>query len=143
VKSLHYLILLLLLSGAANAATIEARLIRAGGQSVQSDEQLAGLVGKLKAQFGYEHYQQLGIRQATLPAELEKAVRIDLGDGFVLFVTPLQAPAGKNQTVKLEWYSGKAALLNSTVKLAPGSHLLIKGPDVGKSAIILTVTLKE
>jgi hypothetical protein len=137
------LFLLLLLCGAANAANIEARLIRAGGQSAGADEKLADIAGKLKAQFGYEHYRQLGAQQRAMPVELDKPVKIDLGEGFTLFITPLKPAEKKAHTVRLEWYSGKAVLVNSTVKLAPGSHLLIKGPDVANSAIVLAVTLRE
>jgi len=39
----------------------------------------------LKVQFGYQHYQLLGVQQEPLKAD--KVYRLNLGEGFVVFVT--------------------------------------------------------
>jgi len=48
------------------AASIEARLIRASNTDDKPDEQLSKLEPKLKKVFGYRHYKQLGIQKAPL-----------------------------------------------------------------------------
>ena len=57
-------------------------------------------------------------------------------------VTP-KAVEKKVHEIALEWTSGKASLVKSTVKIAQGTHLFIKGPEVGNDWIILSLSVKE
>jgi len=129
----------LLMAGTVQAGSVQARLIRASNEQGQADAKLADVAGKLKSQFGYTHYRQLGAQQQALQSG--GSTKFDLGEGFTLFVTPT-GTQDKREELKLEWYSGKAKLVETTVKLATGNHVLIKGPDVGKSTILLAVTLR-
>jgi hypothetical protein len=120
-----------------HAANLDATLIRASGDLEQTDAELAKLKPKLKKLFGYEHYRQLG--HSAEPLVLDQRKRLNLSKGFTVFVTH-RADSKKTHTVDLEWYSGKAAIVKSTIKLTEGSPVLIKGPEVGKDWIILALT---
>lgn len=78
----------------AQAASIEARLIRASNEADKPDDQLTHLEPKLKKVFGYRHYQQLGLQQAPFKENIQ--LRLDLGEGIVIFVTPRAAEKRSN-----------------------------------------------
>jgi hypothetical protein len=127
------------LSGSVQAASIEARLIRASNEADKPDEQLAKLEPKLKKVFGYKHYQQLGLQQG--PLKEDTRVRLDLGEGIVIFVTP-RATEKKGQTMDFEMYSGRAALVKSSVRVGHG-ELLVKGPEVGNTLLVVSLAVVE
>jgi hypothetical protein len=122
------------------AATIDVRLIRASDESSVSDAHLRQIEPKLKKQFGYKFYQQIGTEQAKL--QQGETNRMNLGEGFVLFVT-LKSVSKKMHELDIEWTSGKAPLVKSTIQISQGSHLFIKGPAVASDWIILALTVKE
>ena len=124
----------------AQAASLEARLIRASNDKKAADPSLKDVESKLKKRFGYEYYQQLGVQQETLREN--KTYRLNLGEGFVVFVTP-KSTTKKIHEMDLEWTSGRASLVKSTVKLSEGNHLFIKGPAVANDWILLVITLHE
>ena len=124
----------------AQAASIEARLVRASNDKKAVDPSLKDIEPKLKKRFGYEYYQQLGIQQEAL--QENKTYRLNLGEGFVVFVTP-KSTVKKVHELDLEWTSGRASLVKSTVKLSEGNHLFIKGPGVADDWILLVVTIRE
>lgn len=131
---------LLLLASAAPAATLQARLIRASNEGESADERLKDLQPKLKKVFGYEHYKLIGNKEALLKEAA--AVRMDLGEGFVLFVKP-RSVQKKTSELDVEWYSGKAPISKQSLKLAGRGSVFIKGPGVGRDWIILALTLRE
>jgi hypothetical protein len=136
-------LLVLLLVGlacGAQAASIEARLIRASNDKKAFDESLKDIEPKLKKRFGYRYYQQLGVQQEAL--QENKTYRLNLGEGFVVFVTP-KSTVKKVHELDLEWTSGRASLVKSTVKLPEGDHLFIKGPGVAEDWILLAVTIRK
>ncbi|MDW8343620.1 MAG: hypothetical protein RMM51_03925 [Verrucomicrobiae bacterium] len=123
----------------ASAEQLEVRLIRASHELKTTDDDLKPLLPTLKKLFGYEHYTRLGNhhQQKFPPAQRR---RLDLGEGFTIFITVTNSdPRGAD--VEFEWYSGKAALVKSNVRLTPNSPLLVRGPEVGKDWIILALQL--
>ena len=127
------------LSVSVQAASIEARLIRASNEGDKTDEQLTKLEPKLKKVFGYKHYQQLGLQQG--PLKQDDRVRLDLGEGIVILVTP-RASEKKGQTMDFEMYSGRAALVKSSVRVGHG-ELLVKGPEVGNTLLVVSLAVVE
>ena len=130
----------LMLTASAPAAVVQARLIRASNDREGHDAQLKEIEPKLAKKFGYKFYHQLGGARAALPSG--RMQRLDLGEGFVLFATA-QGEAKKEHILDMEWYSGKALLVRSTVKIATDGHLFIKGPEVGNDWIVLAVSIHE
>ena len=108
------------LSVSAQAASIEARLIRASNETDKPDEQLTKLEPKLKKVFGYRHYRQLGI---------------------VILVTP-RAAEKKGRMMDFEMYSGRAALVKSSIRVGHG-ELLVKGPEVGDTVLVVSLAVVE
>ena len=140
MRPLLVALLLLGLAGSAQATSIEARLIRASNDKKDVDPSLKDIEPKLKKKFGYDYYQQLGVQQEVLREN--KTYRLNLGEGFVVFVTP-KSTTKKVHELELEWTSGKASLVKTTVKIAEGNHLFIKGPGVANDWILLVITLRE
>jgi len=130
----------LMFAATANAAEVQARLIRASNDERLADDRLKTLHAQLKKTFGYAYYRQLGEKQETLNPD--KTNRLDLGEGFVLFVTP-KSLNKKAHELDIEWTSGKASLVKSTVKISAGGHLFIKGPGVANDWILLALTVHE
>ena len=128
-----------ILSVSVQAASIEARLIRASNETDKPDEQLTKLEPKLKKVFGYRHYQQLGLQSG--PLKENDQLRLDLGEGIVIFVTP-RAAEKKGRMMDFEMYSGRAALVKSSVRVGRG-ELLVKGPDVGNTVLVISLALVE
>jgi hypothetical protein len=124
----------------AEAAQVQARLIRASNDEKLADDRLKALQPKLKKKFGYSSYQELGEKQAALKPDTTD--RLDLGEGFVVFVTP-KSVEKKVHELDIEWTSGKASLVKSTVKISEGGHLFIKGPGVANDWIVLALTVHE
>jgi hypothetical protein len=134
------ILLALLLVGAVDAAQVQARLIRASNDEKLADDRLKALQPKLEKKFGYKYYQQLGEKRADLkPGTTD---RLDLGEGFVVFATPKSVDK-KVHELEVEWTSGKASLVKSTVKISEGSHLFVKGPGVANDWIVLVLTVHE
>jgi hypothetical protein len=140
MRHLLTLVFALTFTVGTQAATVHARLIRASNDRNGGDPQLADIEKPLRDKLGYKYYRQLGTQQAPLVAD--KLTRLDLGEGFVVFVTGKGEEKGQ-QVLDLEWYSGKAILLRSTVKIGPGKHLFVKGPDVGAESLALAVSIHE
>jgi cation diffusion facilitator CzcD-associated flavoprotein CzcO len=127
------------LSASVQAATVEARLIRASNGTDKTEEQLTKLEPKLKKVFGYQHYQQLGLQRG--PLKENSQLRLDLGEGIVILVTP-RAAEKKGQMMDFEMYSGRAALVKSSVRVGHG-ELLVKGPEVGNMLLVVSLAVVE
>ena len=130
----------LLVVATADAAQVQARLIRATKDEKLADERLKALQPKLKKTFGFPYYQQLGEKQEAL--KLDTTNRLDLGEGFVVVVTPKSIGKGPNK-LEVEWTSGKASIVKVTVKIPDGGHLFFKGPGVANDWILLALTVHE
>ncbi len=128
------------LSTGVQAASIEARLIRASNEDEKTDEQLTRLEPKLKKVFGYQHYQQLGIQKA--PLKDKESLRLNLGEGIVVLITP-KADEKKGRVMDFEMYSGRAALVKSTVHVPRDREMLIKGPGVGSTLLVVSFVVVE
>jgi hypothetical protein len=140
MRWLTFVVALIVCSIPMLAATIDARLIRASDDHEVNDSRLKQIEPKLKEKFGYKFYQQIGADQALLKQDTTN--RLNLGEGFVLFVTP-KSVTKKTHELDIEWTSGRASLVKSTVQISQGSHLFIKGPAVANDWIILALTVKE
>ena len=127
-------------SAGVQAASIEARLIRASNGDEKTDEQLTKLEPKLKKVFGYEHYQQLGIQKA--PIKDKESLRLNLGEGNDVLITP-KADEKKARVMDFEMYSGRAALVKSTVRVRRDREMLIKGPGVGDTLLVVSFAVVE
>ena len=134
------ILLVVALSAGVQAASIEARLIRASNEDEKSDEQLTKLEPKLKKVFGYQHYQQLGIQKA--PLKDQESLRLNLGEGIVVLITP-KAEEKKVRIMDFEMYSGRAALVKSTVRVRRDREMLIKGPGVGDTLLVVSFAVVE
>jgi hypothetical protein len=128
------------LCGNVHAASIEVRLIRASNETEKSDKELSKLEPKLKKVFGYQQYNQLGIQKSDLKDK--HTLRLDLGEGIVVFVTPT-AVEDKAHVLDFEMFSGRAALVKSTVRVPRGRAILIKGPDVGDTLLVVSLVVVE
>jgi hypothetical protein len=128
------------LCAGARAASIEARLIRASNEAEKSDEELGKLEPKLKKVFGYQHYKQLGIQK--VPLKDDERLRLDLGEGVVIFIAP-KAEEKKARVMDVEMYSGRAALVKSTVRVRRDREMLIKGPEVGNTLLVVSLVVVE
>ena len=133
-------LLALLLVPATHATSLQARLIRATNDSAEADKRLQDIEKDLKKKFGYEHYLLIGNQPAALEAKAQQ--RLDLGEGFVVFVTPKSIDKNVHE-MDLEWYSGRLSLVKTTVRIPARSSLFVKGPDVGKDWIVLALTIAE
>jgi cation diffusion facilitator CzcD-associated flavoprotein CzcO len=132
-------LLAVVLSASVQAASIEARLIRASNETDKPDEQLTKLEPKLKKVFGYRHYQQLGLQRG--PFKENAQLRLDLGEGIVILVTP-RAAEKKGRMMDFEMYSGRAALVKSSVRVGR-SELFVKGPEVGNTLLVVSLAVVE
>ena len=132
-------VLALLIAAQSQAATLQTHLIRASNETSKSDPQIKDLEVALRKQFGYQHYQLLGVKSAAL--KISAPQRLELGEGFAMAVTP-KGVDKKVHELAVEWISGKTSLVRSTVKIAQDSHLFIKGPEVGNDWIILALSVK-
>jgi hypothetical protein len=133
-------LVVLLLAANAHAASLQARLIRASNSFDATDAALNDLEPKLKREFGYNFYHLLGCQQASLDQGLKS--RLDLGEGFVLFVTP-HPSARRAHEVDLEWWSGNTLLVKTVARVPGKCSVLIKGPGVGEDWIILALSVHE
>ncbi len=125
-----------------SAQTIQARLIKATFEEQPANPNLHDIVEELKTRFGYPHYQLMGRETGKLKAD--KPVRIDLGQGFVVFVTDRTgASQSKRREVKVDWYSSKTLLVTFETKISPKGAILVKGPEVGKDWIVLALSLAD
>jgi hypothetical protein len=124
----------------ADAAELQARLIRATNDVDKPDDRLRDIQKGLKKKFGYERSVQLGDQRASLAAKSPQ--RLNLGEGFVVFVTP-KSVAKSTHEMDIEWTSGRASLVKSTVKIATKNTLFVKGPAVGNDWIVLALTVRE
>ena len=134
------ILLVVALSAGVQAASIEARLIRASNEDEKPDEQLTKLEPKLKKVFGFQHYQQLGIQKA--PLKDKEGLRLNLGEGIVVLITP-KADEKKVRVMDFEMYSGRAALVKSTVRVRRDREMLIKGPGVGNTLLVVSFAVVE
>lgn len=140
MRLLIALLTLTLLSSSARAASIHARLIRATNEEVKHEDKLKDIEPELKRNFGYAHYQQLGAEHTDL--EKGKCQRLNLGEGFVVFIRP-KVCEGKTHEFEAEWTSGKVSLVKTTVKIPEKKSVFIRGPEVGKDWIVLSLTVQE
>lgn len=140
MRWLGAVILVFALAAGVQAASIEARLIRASNETEKPDEQLTKLEPKLKKVFGYQYYKQLGVQKA--PLKDNERLRLDLGEGIVIFVTP-KTEEKKARNMDFEMYSGRAALVKSTLHVPRDHETLVKGPEVGSSLLIVSFAVVE
>lgn len=141
--NVHWLSLIgisLLLTTSAQAVSIRAYLIRATNDSKATDARLKDIEPLLKIRFGYQHYQLLGVRQE--PFKGHNVHRLNLGEGFVVFVTPKSSSQQRHE-LDVEWTSGRASLMKTTVRIKENKYLFVKGPGVGDDWIVLAVTVCE
>jgi hypothetical protein len=125
-----------------SADQIQARLVRGTHTEQPSDPKLDDIREQLTKQFGFPHYVVIG--QTAKPLNGTKQLRLDVGEGFVVLVTDkTDKQEDKKRTLDVEWYSGSTPLVKFTTKIFPKGTVLIKGPEVGKDWIILSLSLRK
>jgi len=132
-------LLTLIVANAAYSATVEARLIRGTHEAIPPDEYLRDIESKLKKQFGYPHYRQLGSGKSRLE---DKTQRLNLGEGFSVVVTP-QGAKHLTRELHIELHAGKTVVAQMPVKLAPKGHLFVGPIRVGKDWLVLALRVVE
>jgi hypothetical protein len=133
-------ICLVVLATGAQAASIQARLIRASNEKAPADDQLKEIVPKLKPVFGYAHYKQIGFQ--TQSVKDKEMTTLDLGEGFVLNVTP-KSVVKKVHTLDINCVSGKISVVQATIEVGEKKPVFIKGPEVGSTLLIIAVSVVE
>jgi hypothetical protein len=134
----HLVVLMFALN--SQAASIQARLIRASNNFKATDAGLKDLAPKLGKEFGYKYYHLLGEQQEVL--DQKDKSRLNLGEGFVVFVTQKSVEKHLHE-LELEWWSGKALLVKTVVKIPEKRSIFIKGPGVGDDWIVLALSIHE
>ena len=129
-----------LVMAGAQAASLQARLVRASNDPKAADAELKLLQPKLQKVFGYHSYQQLTTRKAAL--EDSKPFSLDLDRGFVLFVKPKEVQ-DKRRDLDIELTSGRASFVKSSLTIIENGSVFIKGPAVGNDLIIVVLTVNE
>jgi hypothetical protein len=130
-----------LIAAKADAASIRARLIRASNESTVIDDKLSDIGPKLKKVFGYQGYQQIGEQKQVL--QENGNLKMNLGEGFVVFVTP-KSVAKEPYEVEVELTSGRTAILKPQIyKMVEKKPVLIRGPEVGSTLIIVALTVGD
>ena len=132
--------LLLLFVTSSPAASIQARLVRASNEKAPMDERIKDIEPKLKPVFGYEHYKQIGFEKK--PFHDKDMVTLNLGEGFVLHVTPKSAE-NKKHTLIVNLVSGKASLVQGSFEVGEKKPFFIKGPEVGSTLLIISLSVVE
>ena len=135
MRGLVILLSLGILAGSASADSLQVRLIRATNAPDGEDPAVRDLRPELDKKFGFRRYEVISTRTQKLRAG--QAVRIDLGEGFVVFAT---GRPGQPPRADIEWYAGKVSLVKAQ---GVQGRVLIKGPAVGAEWIILALTLRD
>jgi hypothetical protein len=133
---------LLLPVTATSADQIQARLVRGTHKEQPANPKLDDIRKELTKKFGFPHYAIIG--QASKPLNGDKQQRLDLGEGFVVLVTDKTTKANaKKRTLDVEWYSGMTPLVKFTAEIALKGTVLVKGPEVGRDWLILSLSLQK
>jgi hypothetical protein len=122
------------------APVLVTRLVEASNELAESDPHLKGLYASLKKVFGYDRYRQLAHRATRLKPG--QPVTIDLGKDFQLVATYREKQKHRHHVV-VAWRSGKTLISRQTIKSPANKSIFIKGPEVGKTWIILALTVRE
>lgn len=130
----------ILFVSSAPAASFQARLIRASNDKAPPEEQLKELHPKLKSVFGYEHYKQIGIQKQTLKEK--ETTTLNLGEGFVINVTP-RSVENKKHKFEINLVSGKVSMVQATIEVGEKKTVFIKGPEVGSTLLIISLSVNE
>ncbi len=125
---------------AAAPPTLITRLVQASDELEKSDPALDDLYKPLKKVVGFERYEQLQRRVTVLKPNTP--VRAKLGKDFRVEATYFEK-TDKGHRIKIHWASGKTVIASESQILRAGQPLLIKGPEVGKTWIILAVEVRE
>lgn len=140
-RGIFAMALAVLLAVSSEAASVQARLIRASnGNAVSSDAALKDIEGKLKEKFGYKNHRQLSGKQQTIKSN--DPLLFNLGEGFSLVVVPKSVDA-KQCEMQIEWHSSDTLLVRSTIKALHNGHVFINGPKVGDGQIFLAVSVRN
>ena len=97
-----------------------------------------GVVGELKSTFQFTQYRSLGTVTGSTP--VGKAWSTPLAaTGLTLEATP-KAVDGATITVDVRLLRGGAAVVTSTIRLAPGGQVLVGGPTIPTGRLIVALT---
>jgi hypothetical protein len=140
MRGLVGIVIFLLIGTSAQAASVQARLIRATNEPGARDERLQDIEPKLKRKFGYDNYQQLGVQKETLVEG--KKLRLNLGEGFVVFVHVKPAEQ-RIHKLDVELFSGRASVMKTTVNLGEKCHLFAGPVRVGNDWLVLSLAVVD
>lgn len=139
MKKIAFIFMLVMLAGPgralAGSVTMDATLILANNDPAALDRRLDHVTFQLRRMFKFEYYHYYGGGQAVVG--LPGSSTIDLGHGNVLSVN---ATGDGKVRAEVNWLSGGKSVLNTTVSLKRGAHVILGGiPHEGGTLIVTLV----
>lgn len=120
------------------AVTIEAMMIHASNEAAPMDQRLEKVEFQLRRIFGFQFYKHYGEGQAML--HLPGQTTVALGHGFHLEINA-QHRDGKIRA-QVNWIRGGESLLNTTVSMKPGNHVILGGVPFEGGTLIVTLVAR-
>lgn len=139
MKKIAFIFMLMMLAGPgralAGSVTLDATLILADNNPAALDRRMDHVTFQLRRMFKFEYYHYYGGGQAIVG--LPGSATIDLGHGNVLSVN---ATGDGKVRAEVNWLSGGKSVLNTTVSLKRGAHVILGGiPHEGGTLIVTLV----
>lgn len=119
----------------AEPTVLKAMMIRASNEPAAQDARLEIVEYKLRRIFGFEYYRFLNEASATVVGNAEAV--LDLGGGHVLRVTTSDSDGGVRAAVR--WFRGDALVLNTVVRVARRTPVILGGISEGGGTLIITL----
>jgi hypothetical protein len=121
-------------SASAGTATLHATLVLANNDPAALDKRLDKISFQLRRMFRFEYYHFFGEGEAAV--NLPGTAVIDLGHDNVLNI---QASGGDKIRAEVNWTRGGQSMLNTTVSLKRGAHVVLGGPPHEGGTLIVTL----
>jgi hypothetical protein len=122
----------------AGTVTIEAMMIHASNDAAPMDRRLERVEFQLRRIFGFQFYKHYGEGQAVV--NLPGQTALALGHGFHLDINA-QHKDGKIRA-QVNWIRGGESLLNTTVSMKPGNHVILGGVPFEGGTLIVTLVAR-
>ena len=138
MKKIAVIFALVLLAGPvralAGAVTLDATMILANNDPAALDRRLDHVTFQLRRMFKFEYYHYYGGGQAVV--NLPGSTTIDLGHDNSLSI---RATGDGKIRADVTWLKGGQSVLNTTVSLKRGAHVVLGGPPHEGGTLIVTL----
>ena len=121
-------------AAAAGTVTLHATLILANNEPAALDRRLDRISFQLRRMFRFEYYHFYGEGDAIV--NLPGGTVVDLGHDNTLNI---QASGGDKIRAEVNWMNGGKSMLNTTVSLKRGAHVILGGPPHDGGTLIVTL----